>query len=194
MLFERSAYEAFGGHAAVKDDLLEDLAFARGMRDKGLRQESAIADGMLTVSMYDTWPAFRTGWKRIYIESCVRNPDRLRAQALQLSVITLFLPALSLLSGLLALPAVVVGGDGIDAGARALAVAAACAAALAWCWRTAVVAVIYRLSGFGPAPALAFPLAGAAIVRILLEGARDLRARVPVRWGGREYVLEPTDR
>ena len=194
MLFERSAYEAFGGHAAVKDDLLEDLAFARGMRDKGLRQESAIADGMLTVSMYDTWPAFRTGWKRIYIESCVRNPDRLRAQAVQLSVITLFLPALSLLSGLLALPAVVVGGDGIDAGARALAVAAACAAALAWCWRTAVVAVIYRLSGFGPAPALAFPLAGAAIVRILLEGARDLRARVPVRWGGREYVLEPTDR
>jgi hypothetical protein len=32
------------------------------------------------------------------------------------------------------------------------------------------------------------------VIAILLEGARDLRARIPVRWGGREYVLEPNDR
>lgn len=194
MLFERSAYEAFGGHAAVKDDLLEDLAFARGMREKGIRQESAIADGMLTVSMYDTWPAFRTGWKRIYIESCVRNPARLRAQAMQLAVIALLLPVLGALSGLLALPAALWGGEGIDEGARLLAFAAVGTAAAATLWRTAVLCGIYRVGGFGAAHAVAFPLAGAAVIRILLEGARDLRARTPVRWGGREYVLEPTDR
>jgi hypothetical protein len=29
------------------------------------------------------------------------------------------------------------------------------------------------------------------VVGILRRGAHDLAARVPVRWGGREYVLTP---
>ena len=194
MLFERSAYESFGGHAAVKDDLLEDLAFARGMRRARIAQEAAVADGMLTVSMYDSWPAFRTGWKRIFIESCVRNPRRLRSQALQLGTIAVGLPVLRTLSALLAAVALAWGGDAIDEGARGLALAALAAAAAACAWRTLVVAGIYRLSGFPAWAALGFTAAGLSVIRIFLEGARDLRARVPVRWGGREYVLEPTDR
>lgn len=194
MLFERAAYESFGGHAAVKDDLLEDLAFARGMRRQRIAQEAAVADGMLTVSMYDSWPAFRTGWKRIFIESCVRNPRRLRSQAWQLGVIAAGLPALRTLSAVLAAAALAFGDGSLDDGARRLAAAAIVAAAAACAWRTAVIAGIYRLSGFPAWAALGFTAAGLAVIRIFLEGARDLRSRVPVRWGGREYVLEPTDR
>jgi hypothetical protein len=53
---------------------------------------------------------------------------------------------------------------------------------------------VYRLGGFPAWSGLAFGPAAAAVVAILLEGARDLHARIPVRWGGREYVLEPNDR
>jgi hypothetical protein len=38
-----------------------------------------------------------------------------------------------------------------------------------------------------------FPVATVAVARILLAGARDLRNRVPIRWGGRSYVLEPNE-
>jgi hypothetical protein len=51
---------------------------------------------------------------------------------------------------------------------------------------------IYRIGGF---PSWAGPLVGlgaAAVGRILWEGASDLERRLPVRWGGKEYVLEPT--
>jgi hypothetical protein len=149
---------------------------------------------MLTVSMYDSWPAFRTGWKRIFIESCVRNPRRLRSQAWQLGVIAAGLPALRTLSAMLAAAALAFGDGSLDDGARRLAAAAIVAAAAAWAWRTAVIAGIYRLSGFPAWASLGFTAAGLAVIRIFLEGARDLRSRVPVRWGGREYVLEPTDR
>ena len=194
MLFERAAYESFGGHAAVKDDLLEDLAFARRMDRAGMAQESAIADGMLSVSMYDRWPAFRTGWKRIFIESCFRNPRRLRGQAAQLAAVAIALPAARVASGCLAGAALAWGApESVDAGARALAWCAVAAAVAATVVRACVVTGVYRLGGFPAWAGLLFGAAAASVAAILLEGARDLRARVPVRWGGREYVLEPTD-
>ena len=192
MLFERGPYERFGGHAAVKDDLLEDLAFARGMRRGGYAQDSAVADGMLEVSMYDTWRSFRDGWKRIFIESCVRNPERLRAQAVQLGAFAVVLPLGRTASGALALWALARPDATLDAGALALAVAALTVSAGAWALRSAVLAGVYRAGGFPAWSALFFGVGAAAIVRVLLAGARDLVRRVPVRWGGREYLLEPS--
>ena len=194
MLFDRAAYDAFGGHAAVRDDLLEDLALARGMDRRGMKVESAIADGMLAVSMYDRWPAFRAGWKRILVESCSRSPRRLRAQALQLGSVALALPAARLASAALAAAALAWGSpEAIDDGARVLAWCAIAAAGVATVARAAVLVGVYRLGGFPPWAGLLFAPAAAAVVSIFLEGARDLRARVPVRWGGREYVLEPRE-
>jgi hypothetical protein len=194
MLFERAAYAEFGGHAAVKDDLLEDLAFARGMHSRGMRQEAAIADGLLTVSMYGSWDAFRTGWKRIFIESCVRNPRRLSEQAMHLAAFAVAMPAASALSGALAGASLAFGGADVDEGARSLAWAAIAASAAAFAWRSGVLVAVYALSGFPAWAGPLFPLASIPVVRAFLQGAADLRRRVPVRWGGREYVLEPTDR
>jgi hypothetical protein len=159
-----------------------------------MRQEAAIADGLLTVSMYGSWDAFRTGWKRIFIESCVRNPRRLSEQAMHLAAFAVAMPAASALSGALAGAALAFGGADVDEGARSLAWAAVAASAAAFAWRSGVLVAVYALSGFPSWAGPLFPLASIPVVRAFLQGAADLRRRVPVRWGGREYVLEPTDR
>ncbi len=192
MLFERSAYQALGGHAAVKDDLLEDLAFARRMKRAKMEQGVAVSDGMLVVSMYDSWKAFQTGWKRIYIESCRRNPARMRKEALQLLVIVVAMPVIRTASVLLAAIALL-NGDSLDAGARAFAVGALAVGIAAPVIRLVTLAWIHRTASFPVWSALCFPGAAIAVARIFFDGARDLNARTPVRWGGREYLLEPTN-
>ncbi len=192
MLFERSAYQALGGHAAVKDDLLEDLAFARRMKRAKMEQGVAVSDGMLVVSMYDSWKAFQTGWKRIYIESCRRNPARMRKEALQLLVIVVAMPAIRTASVLLAAIALL-DGHPMDAGTRAFAVGALAVGIAAPIIRLATLAWIHRTASFPVWSALCFPGAAIAVARIFFDGARDLNARTPVRWGGREYLLEPTN-
>ncbi|HAQ68260.1 MAG TPA: hypothetical protein DCR70_11165, partial [Phycisphaerales bacterium] len=192
MLFERSAYQALGGHAAVKDDLLEDLAFARSMKRAKMEQGVAVSDGMLVVSMYDSWKAFQTGWKRIYIESCRRNPARLRKEALQLLVIVVAMPAIRTASVILAAIALL-DGHPMDAGTRAFAFGALAVGIAAPIIRFATLAWIHRTASFPVWSAMLFPGAAIAVARIFFDGARDLNARTPVRWGGREYLLEPTN-
>jgi GT2 family glycosyltransferase len=192
MLFERAAYQALGGHAAVKDDLLEDLAFARRMRRVKMEQGVAVSDGLLVVSMYDSWKAFQTGWKRIYIESCRRNPARMRKEALQLLVIVVAIPVIRTASVVLAAIALL-DGHPMDAGTRAFAVGALTVGIAAPIIRLATLAWIHRTASFPVWSALLFPGAAIAVARIFFDGARDLHARTPVRWGGREYLLEPTN-
>lgn len=192
MLFERAAYQALGGHAAVKDDLLEDLAFARRMRRVKMEQGVAVSDGMLVVSMYDSWKAFQTGWKRIYIESCRRNPARMRKEALQLLVIVVAIPVIRTASVVLAAIALL-DGHPMDAGTRAFAVGALAVGIAAPIIRLSTLAWIHRTASFPVWSALLFPGAAIAVARIFFDGARDLNARTPVRWGGREYLLEPTN-
>jgi GT2 family glycosyltransferase len=192
MLFERAAYQALGGHAAVKDDLLEDLAFARRMKRAKMEQGVAVSDGMLVVSMYDSWKAFQTGWKRIYIESCRRNPARMRKEALQLLVIVLAMPVIRTASVVLAAIALL-DGHPMDAGTRAFAFGALAVGIAAPLIRLATLAWIHRTASFPVWSALLFPGAAIAVARIFFAGASDLHARTPVRWGGREYLLEPTN-
>jgi glycosyltransferase involved in cell wall biosynthesis len=193
MLFDRAAYEQMGGHAAVKDDLLEDLAFARRMRKVRMPQAVAVSGGMLRVSMYDSWKAFCTGWKRIYIESCQRNPRRLRSEARQILAIVLVLPVLRTASVVLAAVALL-DGRALDEGARAFAVGAIVVGVAAPLVRLLTLAGVYRVAQFPVWSAVFFPGAAVAVAGIFSAGARDLASRTPVRWGGRAYVLEPTDR
>ena len=195
MLFRRQAYESLGGHAAVKDDLLEDLGFARRLKQAGAGQGVGVGDGMLVVSMYDSWRGFRDGWRRIYIECCRRSPKRMRTQALQLLGLGLLAPGLrtaAVLVGALVL-AGVAGDAAHDPALRTAAVAAVAAGVAAWALRTAVLGVTYRAARFPAWSALLWSPAAVAVAGFFLRGAAELRARTPVRWGGREYVLEPTD-
>ena len=77
MLFRRDTYDAIGGHEAVKDALLEDLALARRVDDGTRRLGVFMADGLFHCRMYADWPQFRRGWKRIYTEAASRRAKRL---------------------------------------------------------------------------------------------------------------------
>lgn len=189
MLFERAAYEELGGHAAVKGDLLEDMGFARRMKALGMRQGVAAGGGMLGVSMYDTWKEFRSGWRRIYMECCVRNPARMRRQAVQLLMTGPGMALAWLCAVVLACGALATG----DAEARGWAVVVLVLAAAVLAVGKAVQVGLYRACAFPAWTVLFFTVGCTAVAAIFLRGARDLERRAPVRWGGREYVLEPTN-
>ena len=50
--FTRDAYAALGGHAAIKDEIVEDVRFARQTRRAGLRLGLALGGGLVTARMY----------------------------------------------------------------------------------------------------------------------------------------------
>ncbi|RMF82537.1 MAG: glycosyltransferase, partial [Planctomycetota bacterium] len=52
LLVRRRAYEAFGGHAAVRSALIEDVALARAAARRGLRVGSALGADLVRVRMY----------------------------------------------------------------------------------------------------------------------------------------------
>ena len=54
LLFKREAYELIGGHYAVKDDLLEDIAFARAIHNAKRRVQVLFAEGMLQRTISNT--------------------------------------------------------------------------------------------------------------------------------------------
>ena len=54
LLFRRAAYDRLGGHSTVKDDLLEDLAFAKAVHRQGGRVRVVHSDTMIQTSMYES--------------------------------------------------------------------------------------------------------------------------------------------
>ncbi len=183
LLFSRIAYDQFGGHAAVKDALLEDLAFAWGMKKQKHRLGIVDATRRMEVAMYDSTAAMRSGWTRIFIESRLRKPSLLIRAALELVFVSVVCP-------LAAVVAIVLGTQGAlrgDNGALELASIGAIALGLAF----SALAFLHHRQRAPISGALAHPVAACIVAYWLVDGARMLRNRVPVRWGGREYVLEP---
>lgn len=184
MIFDREWYERIGGHEAVHDDLLEDIAFARCVSDQGGRVHLLSADGLLECSMYSSSSAFRRGWQRIFIESCRRKPDRMKQWAFRLRVVGLALP-LAILFG------VVLGTATWIAGDAQIGMPAMIVSLLAICIQIWVLGLIYRSFNQTPLSLWRFPMGCEDLARILREGAAVLQRGQPVIWGGREYVLQP---
>jgi len=183
MLFRRDAYEAIGGHAAVREDLLEDLAFARRMAALGRRVGVATASALMEVHMYPTLAAMQAGWRRIFIEACRREPARLRRYALRHASAALLAPAIvvAALLGVEAWLAGRVASGGALLGVAILATAAQ-SLALARAYRSMAMPLA-ALPGFAPGSLL--------LAHQLLRAASDLARRRPLRWGGRTYIVEP---
>lgn len=184
MLFQRSMYEKLGGHAIVRDDLLEDIAFARRVRDAGGRGGLCTADGMLRVEMYESMAEFHKGWKRIYLEAAERAPARLRSLAMEAFVCGAVFP---IVAGAAILCGGAWRGGTMDPLATVtMVLGLGCVGAL--------VIVAGWLNTMCGAPALAaifHPLGAWLVAHCMLEAASDLDHRRPVRWGGRDYILEP---
>lgn len=64
MAFRRGAYETIGGHAAVGDNVLEDVTLARLVKKAGLRLRLSDGAGLITCRMYHSWPEVRDGFAK----------------------------------------------------------------------------------------------------------------------------------
>ena len=182
MLFTRDAYEAVGGHEAVREDLLEDLAFAKLLspRHTGKRVNTLLSDGMLLCRMYRSPEAFRKGWKRIFTEAVRRRPLRLRRAANRLVLTGVVFPLsaiVALLDGLL-----------VSAVDPPLGFASIAVGSIALLLTILALRGVYRAQGAPARLMLTYPLGAMHVAGLLREAANDLEQGVQTEWGGRRYT------
>ena len=184
MMFSRDWYERIDGHNAVKDDLLEDIAFARRLvHREGGRVNILRSDGLLECSMYGDFEAFRRGWMRIFLEATNRTIKLLRKQAARQLVVGWLLPAICIaaivIGVILSRNSTVAAQVALWCGVAGLA---AQSVVIAWCYAIAkqpIWTVIF------------YPVGAWHVFGFMRWAIRALRQGEAVKWGGREYVLRP---
>lgn len=83
LLIERSAYEAAGGHEAVRDRFVEDIALARRVKALGRSVKTAIAPEISSTRMYTSLSTLIRGWSRILYDAHDRKPLPLLGKILE---------------------------------------------------------------------------------------------------------------
>ncbi len=183
MLFGRAFYDRLGGHEAVKDDLLEDLAFAKAVHRLEGRVRVVDSGEMIQTSMYESLDDLLGGWRRIFIESCHRNIGRMNRNVVR--VASAGLGPLAAI-GSLGVGAVVCSMGGALLGTLAIL---AGVSGLAFCG--AALFVVFGRGGMPRIGIFGWPLGCLLIAGAIRGGAIDLARGRPVRWGGRSYLIEP---
>ncbi len=90
MLFRRSVYQAIGGHRAVADDLVEDVALARLIKAKGHKLHYTLALKLLKVRMYQDFAGLWEGWTKNYYVGIGRDLFATLYSALAITVVFVF--------------------------------------------------------------------------------------------------------
>lgn len=182
MMFTRGGYEAVGGHGAVRDALLEDIALARLIARHERPAALVLADGMVTCRMYGSWREFRRGWKRIYTELASRKANRLMKHAWRARVMGTLLPVCAAAS---------VAGAAVDAGELGLwwRLAGVTIGGAALLVMFGVVGALYRLGHTPLWYVPGYPLGAWIAGGLLASASRDLSAGRAIEWAGKTYVL-----
>jgi len=74
LLFRRSAYEAIGGHAGMKDEVVEDLRLAQRIKQSGRRLLAVNAVSLVYSRRRIGFRAIWRGWSRVLYTGLDRNP------------------------------------------------------------------------------------------------------------------------
>jgi cellulose synthase/poly-beta-1,6-N-acetylglucosamine synthase-like glycosyltransferase len=80
-LVRRCAYEAVGGHEAVKDHITEDVALMRILKGAGHRTRLYMGRDFASTRMHATYSQMLSGWGRIYSGVSSRRPWRILGAA-----------------------------------------------------------------------------------------------------------------
>ena len=64
LVLDRTGYERAGGHAAVRDDVLEDIGLARAVKRAGGRIALADGSALAECLMYTSWRELRDGYSK----------------------------------------------------------------------------------------------------------------------------------
>lgn len=187
MLFTREAYDAAGGHEAVRTHLLEDIAIARHTARAGHRTGVLPAGNMLHCRMYENWSAFRRGWRRIYTEAANRRSKRLAVSARRVLLTLVLAPVAAALAVFVALPvAFDRSNDWLPWTVAALGL-------------TSLAIYLFALGYLARASkapiwtAALQPLGGLLVADILLQARRHLRRGRSSSWGGMSYYRADRD-
>lgn len=178
MLWRREAYRLVGGHAAVRDELLEDIALARLARDHGLRARVRLAGALLRARAPASVAEAGTAWRRILGEACRRRTPRLVRGGWRVRVFGTIFPVVATAS--MALPV-----------ESAIGAASRVGAGLSLALYAAVVAACWRMAGVPVVAAIGAPLGSWIVGGWMLAAARSLRRGEPTRWAGRAYARVP---
>jgi glycosyltransferase involved in cell wall biosynthesis len=74
LLIERAAYEAAGGHSAVRDRFVEDIYMAKRVKSMGLPIRVALGTEISSTRMYTSLSQIIRGWSRILYDGLGRKP------------------------------------------------------------------------------------------------------------------------
>jgi glycosyltransferase involved in cell wall biosynthesis len=77
ILIERSAYEASGGHRAVRHRFVEDIGLAEQVKSLGFPIRVALVRGLVSCRMYSSFRQLVRGWSRIIYDALDRKTWRL---------------------------------------------------------------------------------------------------------------------
>ena len=64
LVFRRQAYRQIGGHAAVRGNVIEDVALAWETKRHGMRLVMSVGNRMVNTRMYNGWPEVRDGFAK----------------------------------------------------------------------------------------------------------------------------------
>ena len=174
MFFRRDAYDAMGGHGAVREKVAEDLALAQLWFVAGRRVTMVLGLSQLRTRMYTSLRELVDGWgKNIYAGGRDALPPGAPWRAIY--PVLLVLPALSGLVPPILLAFGLAGSVGHDV----LTWAAIVTGVNVLWWL-----IVYAALGMSPLYALLHPLGAATLLYIALRAI--VRGR-RVRWKEREY-------
>jgi chlorobactene glucosyltransferase len=184
ILIRRAVYDAIGGHARIKDRIVEDKAIAEQAKGNGYKL--VIADGMQVARtrMYTSLASMWEGWtKNIYLGLSDRPAMLLLgAFGATLAVIAaLFMPVWPMLGA-----AWWLNGGGW------MAATAVTESLLVWAYLLTVRAGSLRAMGLSGWWTLTTPLGAAVFAAMMLASAWKVLSGRGVTWKGRRYNSRPT--
>jgi 4,4'-diaponeurosporenoate glycosyltransferase len=171
LLVSRATYEAVGGHAAVHQDLLDDVALAQRVRSAGFDVQLRLGADLVRYRMYPGGlRSLVDGWSKNLASGATRVEPAIGV-ASALWVTATLLPLWLLVTG-----------NGSDDRIAAL---------VPWFVVSAHTALLARRTGrFGVVPVLLAPLGTVFFVLVTVRSALLLATRRPVRWKDRRLDRE----
>ncbi len=176
ILVRTEAYRAVGGHQAVREQLLEDIALAERFESAGRPSAMAFLTDLVAVKTYETLAESVAGWTRILSEAARGNVKRLLRRAV-------LLPPLAL-SGYAALAG---GCVALHTGSTLVGAAAVGTGLLELALMTMTAGFLYDRTRAPRRYALLFPIAALLTAYLLAAAALRVRAGDAIEWHGRRY-------
>ncbi len=97
ILIERGAYETIGGHAAVKGEIIDDVALAREAKKKGVPYRMIFCRELFRTRMYTTFVEIWRGWTKNLYAALGYRPQ-VALWAVGFILVTAVVPPVALLS------------------------------------------------------------------------------------------------